>query len=95
MQIEATYDDGRLEFIHPIRLKHKRFNLVVNVPDDELAGKEPLAANLPPAVVALADQARRRLDAVRTAPIPPDDELPEPSAKIRERMDAFQMREDR
>lgn len=87
-------NDGRLEFDRPIRLKHSRFNLVVNMSDEDLAGKESLAANLPSAVVTMADQARRRLDAVRTAPIPADDELPEPSAKTRERMDAFGLREE-
>jgi hypothetical protein len=38
---------------------------------------------------------RNRLDAIRNAPLPPDDELPELTAKQRERIAAFALREDR
>jgi len=36
MQINAVYDHGKLEFPDNIELKHKRFQVVVDVPDDEI-----------------------------------------------------------
>lgn len=36
MQVEAIYNQGRLEFVHPIKLKHDHLRLVVVVPDDEI-----------------------------------------------------------
>ncbi|MGB5832003.1 MAG: hypothetical protein WBG92_08430 [Thiohalocapsa sp.] len=39
MQIEATYDDGRLEFHQPLQFASRRFSVFVIVPDDEIAGK--------------------------------------------------------
>ena len=35
MQVEVIYNQGRLEFVHPIKLKHDHLRLVVEVPDDE------------------------------------------------------------
>lgn len=37
MQVEAIYNRGRLEFVHPLKLKHDHLLLVVEVPDEELA----------------------------------------------------------
>lgn len=36
MQVHAIYDQGQLQFEQPLRLKHQRFRLVVNVPDEEI-----------------------------------------------------------
>lgn len=36
MQVEAIYDQGRLEFVHPMKLKHDHLRLVVEVPDEEI-----------------------------------------------------------
>ena len=49
----------------------------------------------PAAVLEAANAMRERLDAIRTAPLPPDDELPELSDAQRQRLDAFALREDR
>jgi hypothetical protein len=46
-------------------------------------------------VLALAEQTRARLDTVRHAPLPPEDELPPVTAKTRERIRAFAHRRDR
>ena len=35
MQVEAIYNQGRLDFLLPIKLKHDHLRLVVEVPDDE------------------------------------------------------------
>jgi hypothetical protein len=37
MQVEAIYNQGRLEFAQPIKLKHDHLRLVVEVPDEEIA----------------------------------------------------------
>lgn len=36
MQIEAIYNQGRIEFEQPIRLKHDNIRLIVTVPDEEI-----------------------------------------------------------
>lgn len=55
MQVEAIYDQGRLEFVRPLRVKHDRVRLVVTVPGDELEAAAPF--DLPPEVLTRA-QAR-------------------------------------
>lgn len=96
MQVEALYDHGRLEFTHPLQLRHKRLRLIVEVPDEELVDPTPVTYNnLLPEVLARAQAMRDKLDAIRNAPLPPDDELPELTAKQRERIEAFTLREDR
>ena len=47
MQVEAIYNQGRLEFVQPLRLKHERFRLLVNVPDDEVAPESATARTFP------------------------------------------------
>ncbi len=95
MQVEALYDHGRLEFTRPLQLRHERLWLLVEVPDAELVSSMPVTYNLPPEVLAQAQAMRNRLDAIRQAPLPPDDELPELTEKQRERIAAFALREDR
>lgn len=94
MQVEAIYDQGRLEFVQPLLLKHDRLRLVVEVPDDEIVN-QPNPYNLPPEVLERAAQMRTHLDAIRNAPLPPDDQRPPISAKTLERIEAFALREDR
>lgn len=95
MRVEALYDHGRLEFIRPLPLRHECLKLIVEVPDEALVTPMPATYNLPPEVLAQAQAMRDRLDAIRHAPLPPDNELPELTAKQRERIAAFALREDR
>ena len=50
MQLEAIYDDGKLEFCRPVRFAEGRFPVRVEVPAQELVepmikgGEEPLSA---------------------------------------------------
>ena len=37
MQVQAIYNQGRIEFVEPLRLKRDHIRLVVTVPDDEIA----------------------------------------------------------
>ena len=94
MQVEAIYNQGRLEFVHPLKLKHDHLRLVVEVPDDEIA-TQPNPYNLPAEVLERAAQMRSQLDAIRNAPLPSDDQLPPIAAKTLERIEAFALREDR
>ena len=91
MQVEAIYNQGRIEFVQPLRLKHERFRLLVNVPDDELE-----AESAPLQLTAQASaQAQAMLDkysAILNAPVPNEDELPELSAEYQERLEAIDLR---
>lgn len=46
MQVEAIYNQGRIEFVHPIKLKHDHLRLVVLVPDEEVEPAEQPAGPL-------------------------------------------------
>ena len=36
MQIEAIYDQGRIELAQPLKLRHPRVRVLVEVPDEEV-----------------------------------------------------------
>ncbi len=91
MQVEAIYNQGRIEFVNPIKLKHDRLRLVVLVPDDEIE-TQSTPYELSPDVLQKAEDMRQRIDAARRAPLSPDDELPEITTKQRERLEAFELR---
>ncbi len=91
MQVEVIYDRGNLAFVTPLKLKHEHLRLVVNVPDDEVV-TEDNPYNLPPEVLAGAQAMREKFDAIRNAPLPPDDELPELSPEYEDRWAAMELR---
>lgn len=94
MRLEAIYDNGRLQFLSPVRFAHERFRVEVDIPEQELL--EPIAPTKAPE--AFDDYARdllAQLDAIRDAPLPPDADLPPLSEKQIERHEAFALREDR
>jgi len=93
MEVEAIYENGKLEFVQPLRLKHARVRLVVTVPDHEV--ELPAHAGVSEEVALRARAMRERLDAIRNAPVPTDDQLPEPTQERLERIAAFELREDR
>ncbi len=64
-------------------------------PELTIAALPADAYSLAPEVLALAEQMRARLDAVRNAPLPPDDELTPVTIKTRERIRAFAHHRDR
>ena len=92
MQVEAIYDRGTLEFVHPLKLKHDRLRLVVEVPDEELLVPPENPYKLSPEVLARAQAMLDKFAAIRNAPPHPDDTLPELSPKHLERMEAFELR---
>jgi len=36
MQVKATYEDGAINFAQPLRFKHRKFEVVVNIPEEEV-----------------------------------------------------------
>ena len=93
MQVEAIYDQGRLEFAVPLRLKHNRVRMLITVEDSEIELDEN-SYNLPAEIIEAARAMRARFDAILQAPLPPDDELPELTAKQLERIAAFELRDE-
>ena len=93
MEVEAIYENGKLEFVKPLKLKHQRVRLVVTVPDEavDVSLRDLVSEN----VLLRARAMRERLDAVRDAPLPPDDALPDLTPKQIDRIKAFELREDR
>ena len=67
MQVEAIYDQGRLEFAHPLKLKHQRIRLIVDIADDEIVDPSN-SCELDPEILAATAQMRSRLNAIRLAP---------------------------
>jgi hypothetical protein len=92
MQIEAIYRRGQLEFMAPLKLKHDTLRIIVEVPDAEIEFPAD-DHDLPPEVIARAQAMREALDAIRDAPLPPDEQLPELTQKQQERWEAFALRE--
>lgn len=101
MQVEAIYDNGRIELSSTLRFAHNRFRVIVEVPESEIivgpivdeARLKPDYV-LPPEVQALANQMSERLDRIRNAALPHDDQLSELTPKQLERIDAFAFREE-
>ena len=90
MQLDAIYDDGQISLVTPVKLRHRRVLVTVNVPDSEI--ESPLADD------DLDDAARRlvaSLDAIRQAPLPAVVDALELSPKQLDRIEAFAMRGNR
>ena len=94
MQVEAIYEDGVIRFTQPLRFKHRKFEVVVSIPEQEVLP----GSNAPPmSDLSVPAQAwLKQLDSISQHILSmPEDELPELTAKQSQYMDAFQMREDR
>ncbi len=92
MQVEAIYNRGTLEFVHPMTLKHDHLRLVVEVPDDEIVTHSTNPLNLAPDVLAKAKAMLEKYAAILNAPLPRDDELSELSSEYQERLEAIAIR---
>ena len=99
MNVEAIWGNGVFRPIQPISIRHSRHT--IQVPDEEIAANEPAAAasvtkpySLPPEVAALAKAMEMRMDSIRNAPFPVGADLPSPSQKQLDRIEAFALREE-
>lgn len=97
MQIEAIYDQGKLEFITPVKLRGGRIRVKVEIPDEEVQ-TEPLSVaesfELPDDLKLQAKEMLDRFTEIRNAPLPPESELPELTSKQEDRIHAFALREE-
>lgn len=97
MQLEAIYHQGKLEFISPVKLKPGHIRLVVQIPDADVitppAESKPVY-ELPPEVLTMAMAMEEKLDQVRNAPLPADEDLPPLTQKKLERIEASALRDE-
>lgn len=92
MNIQAIWENGVFRPLQSINIKHATLTIVV--PDEEIeTGSNQY--NLSPEVIQRARAMRAKFDAIRNAPVPPDDELPDLTEKQLNRITAFALREDR
>lgn len=91
MQVEVIYNQGRLEFVQPIKLKHDHLRLVVVVPDDEI-DIPPTPYKLPPEELARAQAMLEKYQAILDAPLANDADLPDLSTDYQERLEAIDLR---
>lgn len=97
MQVEAIYNSGKLEFVQPLQLRHQRFRVVVTVPDHEIDLAEPQNASprsLPADLVERAKASLARLEALKNAPLPVAEALPELTEKQLDRIEAAALRDE-
>lgn len=92
MQVEAIYNQGRIEFVNPIQLKHDHLRLVVLVPDEEVLIPAESSYVLTPEELAKVQAETDKYRAILDAPLPPDDELPELSPEYEARIEAMELR---
>lgn len=43
MQVKAIYEDGAINFAQPLQFKHRKFEVIVSIPEDELESGEIIA----------------------------------------------------
>ena len=97
MQVEAIYDHGRLEFVHPLQLKHDHVRLVVVVPDEEIvdqagAIQQLVSEGIPEDVLKMAAEMAAQRDEILSQPF--EDRQDGPLTEEQEqRMRAFAFRD--
>jgi predicted DNA-binding antitoxin AbrB/MazE fold protein len=102
MQIEAIYDQGRLEFVSPVKLKSGRIRVRVEIPEQAILPMPQGQAgegldkgySIPETVKEKSRKIKHRLDRIRNAPLSEDDELPALADKQQERIEAFALRDE-
>lgn len=93
MHIEAIYCQGRLDLVAPVIIKQGHFRVVGDVPEEAIEAVDQFG-NLPLQVVAHVRAMRQMQDAARSAPPAADDGWPAASDRQRQRLEAFELRED-
>ncbi len=83
MQVEAIYDHGKLEFSRPLRLRHQRIKVVVEVPDMEI---DDSSYQPTPEAQRIADEIDKQIDAALNAPLP---QVVEKATAMRDKLDAI------
>lgn len=95
MRIEAVYDHGRVKLPDHIQLRHQCLRVVVIVPGDEVVLLDPQDfSSFPADLVERAKAALARMAAIKNAPLPTADELPELTEKQLNRIEAAALRDE-
>lgn len=89
MNVQAIWENGVFRPLQLISIKHSILTIVV--PDEEV---EVAASHyvLPKELSAQAQAMLAKMDAIRNAPLPPDEELPELTEKQLNNIEAFELR---
>lgn len=108
MRIEAQYQQGWVEFLEPVRLKHDRFRMIIELPDEEIIAPEsimdPIRSDPPMTPTALDrllqedpdDPWLKCMKAIEADVLAiPDEQLPNLTPKQQQYLAAFALREDR
>jgi hypothetical protein len=93
MQVEAIYRNGQLQFVTPLKIKQDSLRVMVIIPD-EAVELNSIHRGIPSEVVKGAGEMLARMEAIRKAPMPPDEALPEMTDKQRERIEAMELRDE-
>ena len=90
MQLDAIYEDGRISLLEPLKLRHRRVRVTVQVPDIEVESM---------GVDDGLDEAARRLvatlDAIRREPPAEAADSQQSDPELAQRLDAFARRANR
>ena len=99
MKIQAIYENGVLRPTQALNLKRKL--VTIQIPDEAIdfssAGSGDVTSSgytLTPEARRIAEEMQARLERIRNAPFPPDEDLPRFTQKHLERIEAFAARED-
>lgn len=108
MRIEAQYQQGRVEFLEPVRLKHDRFRMIIDLPDEEVITSDsimdPIRSDPPITPTALDrllqeypdDPWLQCMKAIEADVLAiPDEQFPDLTPKQQQYLAAFALREDR
>ena len=99
MQVEARYNNGKLEFPKSIGLARKRFKVIVDIPDKEvIAGyTQNIESELDHLLAKQPDDPwlKRMKEIEQQVLSIPEDELPELTPKQLQYIDAFATRKER
>lgn len=97
MQVAATYEGGAIKFAQPLQFVRQTFQVIVSIPESELASvAQPTSALDALLAQSPDDPWLQRMKTIETQTVAlPDDQLPELTPKQLSRIEAFAMREDR
>jgi len=91
MQIQVRWENGALHPVRPLRLKHK--TVIVEIADDEFEVKDN-TYHIPADILQEVNHVQGRFEAIRNAPHPPGNTVPELTKKQMERTEAFAWRDE-
>lgn len=96
MQVKAMYENGLIRFAKPVQFKHRKFEVIMNIPDEEMDA-QPVSNALDILIAqSPADPWLQQMKVILTdLQLTPDHEITELSQKQLDRSEAFSYREDR